>query len=88
MLEVLRQEYVRTARAQGMPESRVIGRHALQNAMIPIITVVGLSFGVLLGGAVVFFGVDPRTGRRFVVQSIEGGGWGGRPFEDGEPATP
>jgi len=41
----------------------------------------------LLGGAVVFFGVHPKTGRRFVVQSIEGGGWGGRPFEDGESAT-
>jgi N-methylhydantoinase B len=41
----------------------------------------------LLGGAVVFFGVHPNTGRRFVVQSIEGGGWGGRPFEDGESAT-
>jgi N-methylhydantoinase B len=41
----------------------------------------------LLGGAVVFFGVDPKTGRRFVVQSIEGGGWGGRPGEDGESGT-
>jgi N-methylhydantoinase B len=41
----------------------------------------------LLGGAVVFFGTHPRTGRRFVVQSIEGGGWGGRPYEDGESAT-
>jgi N-methylhydantoinase B len=41
----------------------------------------------LLGGAVVFFGMHPKTRRRFVVQSIEGGGWGGRPFEDGEPAT-
>jgi N-methylhydantoinase B len=41
----------------------------------------------LLGGAVVFFGVDPRTGRRFVVQSLEGGGWGGRPAEDGESGT-
>jgi N-methylhydantoinase B len=41
----------------------------------------------LLGGAVVFFGVHPKTGRRFVVQSIEGGGWGGRPFEDGESGT-
>ncbi len=38
----------------------------------------------LLGGAVVFFGLHPKTGRRFVVQSLEGGGWGGRPFEDGE----
>ena len=41
----------------------------------------------LLGGAVVFFGRHPKTKRRFVVQSIEGGGWGGRPFEDGEPAS-
>jgi len=41
----------------------------------------------LLGGAVVFFGMHPKTNRRFVVQSIEGGGWGGRPFEDGESAT-
>jgi len=41
----------------------------------------------LLGGAVVFFGTHPKTGRRFVVQSLEGGGWGGRPFEDGASAT-
>src|SRR5262249_22918401 len=41
----------------------------------------------LLGGAVVFFGMHPKTNRRFVVQSIEGGGWGGRPFEDGESGT-
>jgi len=41
----------------------------------------------LLGGAVVFFGTHPKTKRRFVVQSIEGGGWGGRPNEDGESAT-
>ena len=41
----------------------------------------------LLGGSVVFFGVHPQSRRRFVVQSIEGGGWGGRPHEDGESAT-
>lgn len=41
----------------------------------------------LLGGSVVFFGLHPKTNRRFIVQSIEGGGWGGRPFEDGESAT-
>jgi N-methylhydantoinase B len=41
----------------------------------------------LLGGAVVFFGIHPTSKRRFVVQSIEGGGWGGRPFEDGESGT-
>ena len=43
-------------------------------------------FGVL-GIPVVFFGTDPRTGKRFVTQSIEGGGWGGRPFEDGESGS-
>lgn len=41
----------------------------------------------VLGGTVVFFGVDPATNQRFVTQSIEGGGWGGRPFEDGESAS-
>jgi N-methylhydantoinase B len=41
----------------------------------------------LLGGAVVFFGLHPKTRRRFIVQSIEGGGWGGRPFEDGVSGT-
>jgi N-methylhydantoinase B len=41
----------------------------------------------VLGGPVVFFGTDPATGRRFVTQSIEGGGWGGRPWEDGESAA-
>src|SRR3977135_3161077 len=41
----------------------------------------------LLGGAVVFFGMHPKTNKRFVVQSLEGGGWGGRPIEDGESAT-
>jgi N-methylhydantoinase B len=45
------------------------------------------SHHALLGGAVVFFGVDPKTQRRFVVQSLEGGGWGGRPTEDGESGT-
>jgi N-methylhydantoinase B len=41
----------------------------------------------VLGGAIVFFGTDPATGQRFVTQSIEGGGWGGRPWEDGESAA-
>lgn len=53
MLEVLRQDYVRTARAKGLPWSRVTLRHALKNAMIPVITTVGTAFGVLLGGAVI-----------------------------------
>jgi ABC-type dipeptide/oligopeptide/nickel transport system permease component len=52
MLEVLSQDYVRTARAKGLNELTVLMRHALKNALIPIITVVGLQFGGLLGGAV------------------------------------
>lgn len=52
MLEVLGTEYVRTARAKGLPENVVIGKHARRNALIPTVTVVGLSFGGLLGGAV------------------------------------
>ncbi|MEK6716784.1 MAG: ABC transporter permease, partial [candidate division NC10 bacterium] len=52
MLEVARQDYIRTARATGYRESVVVFRHALKNAMIPILTVFGLEFGYMLGGAV------------------------------------
>ncbi|MBT9172089.1 MAG: Glutathione transport system permease protein GsiC [Syntrophomonadaceae bacterium] len=52
MLEVLRQEYITTARAKGLSETIVIGKHALKNALIPVLTVLGLQFGSLLGGAV------------------------------------
>ena len=52
MLEVIRQDYIRTVRAKGQTESVIILRHALGNALVPIITVVGLQFGSLLGGAV------------------------------------
>lgn len=52
MLEIIRQDYIRTARAKGMFEKAVIIRHALRNALIPIITVIGLQLGSLLGGAV------------------------------------
>ena len=53
MLEELGQEYVRTARAKGLSELRVVCRHALPNALVPIVTVVGLQFGTLLAGAIV-----------------------------------
>lgn len=53
MLEVIRQDYIRTARAKGASEKRVVFRHALKNAIIPVITVVGNAFGSSLGGAVV-----------------------------------
>lgn len=52
MLEVIRQDYIRTARAKGLSENKIIFKHALKNALIPIITVVGLQFGTLLGGTV------------------------------------
>jgi peptide/nickel transport system permease protein len=53
MLEVLRQDYVRTARAKGLRERVVLSRHALKNAMLPVITLLGLQLGFLLGGTVV-----------------------------------
>jgi ABC-type dipeptide/oligopeptide/nickel transport system permease component len=53
MLEELGQDYIRTARAKGLTERRVVYRHALRNALIPVLTVVGLQFGSLLAGAIV-----------------------------------
>ena len=53
MLEVLQQDYVRTARSKGVSETRVIVHHALRNAWLPVITMIGLEFGFLLGGVVV-----------------------------------
>jgi ABC-type dipeptide/oligopeptide/nickel transport system permease component len=53
MLEVVNSDYVRTARAKGLKERRVVMRHAFRNALIPIITLVGLNFGALFGGAIV-----------------------------------
>jgi ABC-type dipeptide/oligopeptide/nickel transport system permease component len=53
MLEELGQDYIRTARAKGLPERAVVYHHALRNAMIPVITVLGLQFGALLAGAIV-----------------------------------
>ncbi len=54
MLEVIRQDYIVTARAKGLPESKVIYRHALRNALLPIITLLGLSVPGLIGGSVIF----------------------------------
>jgi glutathione transport system permease protein len=53
MLEILQQDYIRTARAKGLSRTRVYVRHALRNALIPIVTIAGMNFGVLLGGAVI-----------------------------------
>ncbi|MBP2668189.1 MAG: ABC-type dipeptide/oligopeptide/nickel transport system, permease component [Deltaproteobacteria bacterium] len=54
MLEVIRQDYVATARAKGLPEGKVIFRHAMRNALLPVITILGLSVPDLLGGSVIF----------------------------------
>ncbi len=53
MLEVLGQDFIRVARAKGLAEKWVIGRHALKNALLPVVTMLGLSFGHLLGGTVI-----------------------------------
>ena len=62
MLEVLGQDYVRTARAKGVAERSVINRHALKNALIPVVTVIGINFGFLLGGSVIIEIVFARQG--------------------------
>jgi peptide/nickel transport system permease protein len=54
MLEVIRQDYIITARAKGLPERRVIFKHALRNALLPVITILGLSVPGLIGGSVIF----------------------------------
>lgn len=54
MLEVIRQDYIRTARAKGLAESEVILKHAFRNALMPIVTILGLSVPVLIGGSVIF----------------------------------
>ena len=72
MLEVLRQDYVRTARAKGMPGWVVIGKHALRNALIPVVTVAGIACGVLLGGTVVIESVFSLPGvGRLIVGAIQ-----------------
>ena len=54
MLEVIRQDYITTARAKGLPETKVIYKHALRNALLPVITILGLSIPGLIGGSVIF----------------------------------
>ena len=71
MLEVLSEHYVRTARSKGLKEKAVIIRHALRNALIPVITVVGIQFGYLLGGAVIIESVFAWPGMgRLIMQGI------------------
>ena len=72
MLEVLRQDFIRTARAKGLGEGEVIGVHALKNALIPIVTLVGIIFSLMLAGAVVIETVYSLPGiGRMVVSAIQ-----------------
>ncbi|MED4585071.1 nickel ABC transporter permease [Brevibacillus choshinensis] len=71
MLDVVRQDYIRTAKAKGLREQVIIYKHALKNALIPIITVVGLQFGYLLGGTVLVESVFAINGLgRLIVDAI------------------
>ncbi|CAH0250816.1 Glutathione transport system permease protein GsiC [Peribacillus frigoritolerans] len=71
MLEVVRQDYIRTARAKGLKEYIIIYKHGLKNALIPVITVVGLQFGALLGGTVLTESVFAINGLgRLIVDAI------------------
>ncbi|GAC1326777.1 MAG: ABC transporter permease [Chloroflexota bacterium] len=72
MLEVLGRDYVRTARAKGLAPTTVLVRHALRNALIPLLTVVGLQFGALLGGAVITETIFAWPGvGRLTIQAIQ-----------------
>lgn len=73
ILETLGQDYIRTARAKGLSGARVLTRHALRNALIPIVTVAGLQFGNLLGGAVITETIFAWPGvGRLAIQAIQG----------------
>jgi peptide/nickel transport system permease protein len=71
MLEVLRQDFIRTERAKGLSERAVIYKHAVRNAMVPVVTVIGLNFGLLLAGAILTETVFSWPGLgRLVVEAV------------------
>jgi peptide/nickel transport system permease protein len=72
MLDVLGQDYVRTARAKGLSRGKIVFKHALRNAMVPILTTIGVTTGVLLSGAVVIESVFSLPGiGRLIIGSIQ-----------------
>jgi peptide/nickel transport system permease protein len=72
LIEVLGQDYIRTARAKGLPDWKVTWSHAMKNTMVPIVTIVGLQFGSLLGGAVIVEAVFVRRGiGQLVINAIQ-----------------
>jgi ABC-type dipeptide/oligopeptide/nickel transport system permease component len=73
MLEVINQDYVRTARAKGAAEPIVILRHALRNALIPVVTILGLNFGFILSGAVIVERIFAWPGiGRYLIDGVNG----------------
>lgn len=71
MIEMLNQDFVRTARAKGLSDAKVVYKHALRNALIPVVTIIGLEIGSLLGGAVIVETVFAWPGMgRFLVQAL------------------
>lgn len=72
LIEILSEDYVRTARAKGLPARQVLSRHALRNALIPVVTMMGLQFGFLLGGSIVVEKVFNWPGMgRLLVDAVE-----------------
>jgi peptide/nickel transport system permease protein len=72
MLEVLSSDFVRTLRSKGLPENNVVFNHALKNSVIPVVTVIGLSFAALLGGALIVETVFALPGiGRLMLSSIQ-----------------
>src|SRR5256886_7514610 len=71
MLEVVRQDYIQTARSKGLPEPVVIGKHALRNALLPVVTILGLSLPSLIGGSVIIESIFAIPGMgQLMVQSV------------------
>ena len=72
MLEVIRQDYIRTAKAKGAREFRIIFKHALRNALLPVVTVIGINFGIQLGGSVVIEHVFAMPGLgTLIIESVK-----------------
>jgi ABC-type dipeptide/oligopeptide/nickel transport system permease component len=81
MIEVLRQDYVRCARAKGLSEANIFARHVFRNGLIPVVTILGLQFGYLLSGAFIVENVFAWPGLgRFSVQAL---GWRDYPVIQG-----
>ena len=72
MLEVLREDYIRTARAKGLLEQIIVNRHALKNALLPVVTLIGIEFAFLIGGLVITEQVFNLNGiGRLLVQAVQ-----------------